>query len=154
MMTGRTIIGIIVGGIIIGLATASLIIDLTGGPLEITETFGTGESTSYQIRGDVGALHNITVTAERFVLELDSFGGLYIPSTEYTETHTVEWMQEAEGRTTIQLQNTGPGDMVVDGVFEVPLDNIQFAYHLVVITAGVVIIGFSLGFSLHKPRGF
>lgn len=156
MLTRRTVIGIVAGAAIIGLATASMIIDLTGGPLEITETYGPGESTSYQISGDAGAAHTIRVTGERFEMELTApgEGGAAVPNTEFAGEHTIEWTQEEAGRTHIVVRNTGGNDVVVYGTLDITLDPIRFAYHLVVITSGVVIIGFSLAFSLKKPRGF
>lgn len=155
MITARTAIGIAVGSVIIGLATASMILDLTRGPLEITEEVDVGMSTTYQINGDAGANHTVTVTGDRFRM------GLQYPDdqddvsqTEYKESHTVEWSQELAGRTYIIIQNVGADVLVVDGVFSVATDPIFLAYHVVVITSGVVIIGFSMGFSLRKPRGF
>lgn len=156
MLTSRTVIGVIAGAAIIGLASASIVLDLTRGPLEVTETFGQGEATSYQISGDAGAAHSILVTAERFELELTGpgDGGPVVPRTEFAGEFAMEWTHQETGRTVISLQNTGGGQMVVDGVFEISGDPLVFAYHIVVITSGVVIIGFSLAFSLRKPRGF
>lgn len=155
MITTRTIIGMVVGGAIIVLAGASLVLDLVRGPLEITETFGPGESTSYQIAGDAGAVHTISVAAERFEIRLDGpGGGPSVPRTEFLEEYSLEWTHLESGRTAINLWNTGGTDMVVSGTFSVPVDSIRFVYHIVVITSGVVIIGFSMGFSLRKPRGF
>ena len=156
MLTSRTVIGVIAGAVIIGLASASIILDLTRGPLEVTETFGQGESTAYQISGDAGAAHSIRVTAERFDLELTGpgEGGPAVPRTEFTGEFAIEWTHQETGRTIISVQNTGGGQMVVDGVFEISSDPLVFAYHIVVVTSGVVIIGFSLAFSFRKPRGF
>ena len=155
MITSRTIIGVIAGAVIMGLAAASLISDIAGGPLEITETFAAGESTSYQISGDAGADHSVRITAERFQMQLESpGGGLSVPMTEFTGEYYLEWSHLESGRTIIQLQNTGGTEMVVEGSFSISADPIFFAYHLVVITSGVVIVGFSLAFSLRKPRGF
>lgn len=155
MVTVRTAIGIAVGSIIIGLATASMILDLTRGPLEITEGVDVGMSTTYQINGDVGSNHTITVTGDRFQMELrypDEQPDT--PRTEHQDSHTVEWTQTLAGRTHIIIQNVGSDTLTVDGVFSVATDPIFLAYHVVVITSGVVIIGFSLVFSLRKPRGF
>ena len=58
MITSRTVIGVIAGAAIMGVAGASLISDIAGDPLQITETFAAGESTSYQISGDTGAAHS------------------------------------------------------------------------------------------------
>ena len=156
MLTGRTVIGLVAGAAIIGLASASMVLDLTRGPLDITETFGPGESTTYQITGDEGATHHIAVTAERFDMELagPGDGGPVIPRTEFAEEFSMEWTHQESGRTLISLHNRGGDQMVVSGAFAISADPLFFAYHIVVVTSGVVIIGFSLAFSLRKPRGF
>ena len=156
MLTARTVIGLVAGAAIIGLASASMVLDLTRGSLDITETFRPGESTSYQITGDEGATHRITVTAERFEVELSSPGedGTVIPRTEFADEFSTEWTHQEDGRTFIAIQNRGGDEMVVSGSFETSGDPFFFAYHIVVITSGVVIIGFSMAFSLRKPRGF
>ena len=155
MLTGRTVIGLVAGAAIIGLASASMILDLTRGPLDVTEAFEPGEFTSYQITGDEGATHRITVTAERFEMELTGPGNdALIPRTEFAGEFSTEWTHQENGRTLISIQNRGGDQMVVSGSFETAGDPLVFAYHLVVITSGVVIIGFSMAFSLRKPRGF
>lgn len=155
MLTGRTVIGLVAGAAIIGLASASIVLDLTRGPLDITETFGPGEFTSYQITGDEGATHRIAVTAERFEMELAGPGDdPLIPRTEFAGEFSTEWTHQETGRTFISIQNRGGDQMVISGSFETSNDPLVFAYHIVVITSGVVIIGFSMAFSLRKPRGF
>lgn len=155
MITVRTAIGIAVGAIIIGLATASMIVDLTRGPLEITEEVDVGMSTTYQINGETGANHTIAVTGDRFQMEFRYPANQSdVSQTEHKDMHTVEWVQDQAGRTIIVIKNVGADSLMVDGVFSVAADPIFLAYHLIVITSGVVIIGFSMGFSLRKPRGF
>ncbi len=155
-MTGKLIYaGMAAGAIIIGIATASLIMDLTRGQLEITETFAVGESTSYQITGDADSVHTLIITAESFEMELQSPGdGFAIPRSVFTDSYRVEWMHEESGRTAISLQNTGKTEMVVEGMLSVSVDPIFMAYHGVVITSGVLIVGFTMAMRLRKPRGF
>jgi len=38
--------------------------------------------------------------------------------------------------------------------YEVLTDPIQITYHIVVIIGGIIILGFSAGFSIRKPKGF
>ena len=156
MLTSRTVIGIVVGAAIIGIASASMVLDLTRGPLAIEETFNQGESTTYRINGDAGASHSIQVTAERFELELNAPGedGQSIPRSEFVQEFAIGWTHQESGDTRIFIQNTGGDQMRVSGLFEVSGDPIFFIYHIMVITTGVVIIGFSLTFSIRKPRGF
>ena len=154
MMTSRTIIGIAVGAAIIGIASTSMVIDLTRESLDITESYGPGEGTAYQISGDVGATHHITVTAERFEIQMTGPQDVIVPPTEFAGEFSREWTHQEAGRTIISVQNRGGDEMVITGIFETAVDPIFIAYHTVVITSGVVIIGFSMAFSLRKPRGF
>ena len=155
MLTKRTAIGIAAGSIIIAIGVFALISELTRGPLEVYEIFSVGEATSYQITADDGAHHVMEITGEKFDLELTSPGdGLKIPKTSYSKQATLDWIHFEDGKTLIKLQNTGNSEIVVDAKLEVSTDPILFAYHFIVITSGVVIIGFSMGFSIRKPKGF
>lgn len=155
MFSTRTIIGIAVGAVIVAVPLVSLVADLTGGPLVISEEYGIGETASYSITGDEGATHSMTITADKFQLKLESPGeGFSIPSGEYEDVHSMEWVHQKSGRTLIQIQNIGEDVMNIDATLEISEDPLWFAYRLVVITTGVIIIGLSLGFSVRKPRGF
>lgn len=155
MMSKRTIIGLIVGSAIIAIGIYSLISDIGFQTVDVNETFGVGESTSYQIRANSGATQTMTISGEKFDLKLSSPGdGLQLPNTSYTDETTLNWTHIEDGVTMIKLQNTGSTDLQVDASLNVTVDPILFTYHLVVITAGVVIIGFSMGFTLRKPKGF
>ncbi len=155
MLAKRTIIGFVVGSIIIGIGAYSLILGIGFQTVEVDETFGVGESTSYQIRANSGAQQKMTVTGEKFDLKLSSPGdGLQIPNTSYSKEFTQDWTHLEDGITLIKIQNTGSTDFDVIATLNVSTDPILFTYHLIVITAGVVIIGFSMGFTLRKPKGF
>ena len=150
-----TYVGIVAGTVIIGIAALSLVSELSGDPLEINETFQAGESTAYRITGDAGAVHKITVTAERFEMELESPGGEFtMPRAEFVDSHSVEWIHAESGHTLISIQNTGGTEMNVTGTLSVSSDPIFIAYHIMVITTGVLIIGFTLSMWIRKPRGF
>ena len=155
MFTKRTAIGLAVGSVIIAVGIAALVLEITGGPLEVHETFDVGESTTYTITGNDGAHHVMTITGEKFDLSLKSpADGLQIPKTSHTKEVTLDWVHLQDGKTIINIQNTGNSELVVDATLEVSTDPLLFAYHFVVITSGVIIIGFSMGFSLRKPKGF
>ncbi|MFB5637125.1 MAG: hypothetical protein ACE5RF_01830, partial [Nitrosarchaeum sp.] len=114
-----------------------------------------GESTSYQITSTKGAYQKMKITGEKFDLKLSSPGnGLQIPKTPHAKEVTLEWFYLQDGVTLINLQNTGSSELKVDATLQVSADPIMFTYHLIVITSGVVIIGFSMGFTLRKPKGF
>lgn len=155
MLAKRTIIGFIVGSVIIGIGAYSLITGIGFQTVEVNETFGVGESTSYQIKANSGASQSMTIIGDSFDLELTSpADGLQIPNTSYKKELSLDWVHLEDGVTFIEIQNTGSTDFQVTATLNVTTDPILFTYHLVVITAGVVIIGFSMGFTLRKPKGF
>ena len=44
--------------------------------------------------------------------------------------------------------------MTVEATLNVTTDPILFSYHFIVIISGMIIIGFSMGFTIRKPKGF
>jgi hypothetical protein len=155
VLAKRTIIGFIVGSLIIGIGVYSLITGFGFQTVEVNETFGVGESTSYQIKANNGASQKMKIIGDSFDLEMNSPGdGLQIPNTSYKKELSLEWVHLEDGITFIEIQNTGSTDFQVTATLNVTTDPILFTYHLVVITAGVIIIGFSMGFTLRKPKGF
>ena len=155
MLATRTIIGFIVGSAIIGIGIYSLITGLGFQTIEVDETFGIGEATSYQISANMGAQQEMKITAEKFDLKLESPGGdPSIPLTSYTKETTLNWAHLEDGVTRIQIQNTGSSEMHIQATLSITPDPILFTYHLIVIISGIVIIGFSMGFTLRKPKGF
>jgi len=137
VLTKRTSIGIGVGSVIIAIGVFALVNSFGIQAIDVDETFQRGEDTSYQIRGPEGSEQSMRVSSDKF-----------------TEATTFEWTQPTDERTNVEVKNLGSSEMTITGTFRVTTDPILFAYHIIVITAGVVIIGFSLGFSIRKPRGF
>ena len=155
MLATRTVIGFIVGAAIIGIGVYSLVTGIGFQTIEVDETFEIGESTSYQISANKGAQQQMTITGEKFDLKLSSPGGdPEIPLTTFTKEQTFNWAHLEDGVTRIQIQNTGASELHIVGTLQVTSDPILFTYHLVVIISGIVIIGFSVGFTLRKPKGF
>jgi hypothetical protein len=155
MLATRTIIGFIVGSIIIGIGVYSLVVGIGFQTINVNETFEIGEATSYQINANKGAQQQMTITGEKFDLELSSPGNdPEIPLTSFTKEMTLNWAHLEDGVTRIKIQNTGSSELHVLATLNVTSDPILFTYHLIVITSGVVIIGFSMGFTLRKPKGF
>jgi hypothetical protein len=155
VLSRRTIIGIIVGSIIIAIGLYSLISDIGLKTIQVNETFAVGESTSYRITASEHAQQHMKITGEKFDLKLSSPGdGLQIPKTSYDKEVTLDWTHSKEGLTVINLQNTGSSELKVEGTLKVTPDPIWFPFHMMVIISGMVIIGFSMGFTLRKPKGF
>ena len=105
MMSKRTIIGLIVGSAIIAIGIYSLISDIGFQTVDVNETFGVGESTSYQIRANSGATQTMTISGEKFDLKLSSPGdGLQLPNTSYTDETTLNWIHLEDGVTMIKFK--------------------------------------------------
>lgn len=155
MLATRTIIGFIVGSAIIGIGVYSLVSGFGFQTIEVDETFGIGEATSYQISANKGADQRMIITGDKFDLQLTSPGGEpEIPSTSFSKETSLNWAHLEDGVTRIQIQNTGSSELHIQATFNITPDPILFTYHLLVIISGLVIIGFSMGFTLRKPKGF
>jgi len=155
MLATRTIIGFIVGSAIIGIGVYSLVSGFGFQTIEVDETFGIGEATSYQISANKGADQQMVITGEKFDLQLTSPGGEpEIPSTSFSKETSLNWAHLEDGVTRIEIQNTGASELHIQATFNITPDPILFTYHLLVIISGLVIIGFSMGFTLRKPKGF
>lgn len=155
MMSKRTIIGLIVGSIIIAIGGYSLTLHI--GTITINENYvlAVGDSIPYAIPAPSDTPQHMVISGAAFDLKLTSPGdGLKIPNTSYKEELSLDWTHLEDGETRILIQNTGNTDLSITGVLVRSSDPIWFTYDLMVVTSGVVIIGFSMGFTLRKPKGF
>lgn len=157
MLSKRTIIGFIVGSAIIGLGAYSLILHL-GPTISVTENFAVdvGESLSLTIPAPNHAPQSLKITGDTFDLKLKSpSNGLQIPNmTSYSKELTLDWVHVDDGETKIFIQNTGTKELQVMADTNQTPDPLGFTFDLMVIISGLVIIGFSMGFTLRKPKGF
>ncbi|MHA1510257.1 MAG: hypothetical protein ACTSRX_00895 [Promethearchaeota archaeon] len=156
MLSKRTIIGLIVGSAIIAIGGYSLLTHI--GPLTVYEdyTVAIGDSMSYTIPAPNHTPQHMKIFGDAFDLKLESPStGLQIPNmTSYQNELTLDWVHIADGDTRIFIQNTGNSELSITGELIRTSDPIWFTYDLMVITSGMVIIGFSMGFTLRKPKGF
>jgi len=155
MLSKRTIIGLVVGTAIITIGGYSLLTHI--GPLTVYEdyTVAMGDSMSYTIPAPASTPQYMSITGDSFDLKLQSpAGGLQIPHTSYKNELDLNWVHLEDGETKILIQNTGDSELSVTGELIRTSDPIWFTYDLMVITSGMVIIGFSMGFTLRKPKGF
>ena len=156
MLAKRTIIGLIVGIAIIAIGGYSLILHI--GTITINENYvvEVGDSTFYTIPAPNHTPQHMMITGDAFDLKLTSPStGLQIPNTtSYKNELTLDWVHVADGETKIQIQNTGNTELEITGVLIRSSDPIWFTFDLMVIISGMVIIGFSMGFTLRKPKGF
>ena len=155
MLSKRTIIGLIVGSIIIGIGIVSLVQHIGNITVNENYTVEIGDSTLYTIPAPANTPQFMKIVGDAFDIKLTSPGdGLQIPNTSYKKEKTLEWTHLEDGETKIQIQNTGNTDLKITGVLIRSSEPIWFTYDIMVITSGVVIIGFSMGFTLRKPKGF
>jgi len=154
MISRRTIIGLIIGIAIIGIGGASLVLHI--GLLTINEnyTIGVGDSAFYTIPAPINTPQSMTITAAAFDVILESPGGDSGVNTSYEEKAMLDWVHLEDGESKIQIQNTGDTELTITGTLIRSSDPIWFTYDLMVIISGMVIIGFSMGFTLRKPKGF
>ena len=154
MLSKRTIVGIVVGSGLIAIGVGAIFFDIGFKTHLVNETFAIGESTSYQITANEHAKQHMKITGEKFNLKLSSPGDLQIPKTSYSKEVVLDWTHLKDGMTVINLQNTGSSELKVEATLETTVDPIAFSHHVIVIISGMIIIGFSMGFSLRKPKGF
>ncbi|NNM02366.1 MAG: hypothetical protein HKP26_02195 [Nitrosopumilus sp.] len=171
MLSKRTIIGLIVGSAIIAIGGYSLLTHL--GTITIYEDYyvGVGDSTSYTIPAPDHSAQHLEISGASFDLNLKSPGvGLKIPSNSsdpisgsntmesfkdrIDEPLVIDWTHLEDCETKILIQNTGDSELHITGELIRSSDPIWFTFDLMVITSGMVIIGFSMGFTLRKPKGF
>ena len=159
MLSKRTIIGLVVGSIIIGIGGYSLITHI--GTVTINENYivGTGDSTVYTIPAPEHTPQKMMISGDSFDLELESpSDGLQIPKTSFKDKIqnplSLQWVHLEDGVTIIKIQNTGNTELEITGTLIRSSDPIWFTFDLMVIISGMVIIGFSMGFTLRKPKGF
>ena len=151
-----TIIGLIIGGIISLLGAASMV-DSFANPNEIqdtNETFGVGDADKIRFNAPENSFQTITVTGEAFDLKIITPDDSNNVNQSIKDKATFSWTNLTPGETIIQIQNTGNSEFNVSGTFELQRDPLFFTYSILVIVAGIVIIGFSAGFSVRKPKGF
>lgn len=154
MFTKRTVIGIAVGSIIAAIGVYALASDIGLQVIKISDTIDVGKSATYGFVAPQGSQQYFTVTGERFHVSLQTPADGIQKDEDFRNEITFEWYVLQEGMNRIVVQNTGSGQVQVEGTFSKNTDAILFAYHIMVITAGVVIIGFSAAFSVRRPKGF
>jgi len=155
VLSKRTIFGIIFGSIIIALGAGSLIVHM--GPITINENYFVefGDLASYTIPAPANTPQSMKIIGDTFDLNLQSPGdGLQILEKSYEKELQLDWVHAEDGESKIQIKNTGNTDLEITGVLIRSSDPIWFTYDLMVIITGIVIIGFSMGFTLRRTKGF
>jgi len=156
MLDKYTIIGLIVGCVISGLGVASMI-DSFVNPIEIrqtNDTFGVGDSDKIRFNAPANSFQTLTITGDTFDVKILTTDEKNNIDNSYRDKATFSWTNTVSGENVIQIQNTGQSEFNIFGTFELSRDPLFLTYHILVIIAGIVVIGFSAAFSVRKPRGF
>ena len=156
MLATRTIIGIVVGSIIIGLGGFSIVNNLA--PTITNDSnfdIYPGDSEILTIIAPKDAPQYMMIVGDAFDVKLTSPGdGYNIPNTSYKKELVLDWTHTEEGQTKIVIQNTGSSELEVTANINQTPNPFRMTFDFMVIISGVIILGFSLGFTLRKPKGF
>jgi hypothetical protein len=155
VISKRTIIGIGAGSAIIAIGVASLFLHFGIQTIEVDETLDLGDSTTYRFSAPEHTPQHLKIIGDTFAVVLASpADSLHVPITTYKKEVTFDWVHLADGESKINIQNTGNSELHITATFQTSADPLFITYDIMVIIAGLVIMGFSLGFSIRKPRGF
>ncbi|MDC0064309.1 hypothetical protein OAJ67_04890 [Candidatus Nitrosopelagicus sp.] len=156
MLNKLTIIGIIIGSAISILGAASMVTSLNS-PNEIQEdtaTFGVGDLDKINFNAPENSSQSLTVTGDSFDIKIITPDSNNDVDASFKDKASFTWTSTSGGQTIITIQNTGDSEFSESYKFELARDPLFFTYSILVIVAGVVIIGISAGFSAKKPKGF
>ena len=155
MLSKRGGIGLGVGGVIIAIGLFSLIQSLGLQTIQVDDTYEVAESTTYEFNAPQHAEQFLNITGNAFHVNLKSpRGGIQIPGEDFKNELSIQWFHLEDGISRLEIQNTGDSELHITGTLQFLTDFIQITYHIMVIIAGLVIVGFSAAFSVRKPRGF
>ncbi len=156
MLNKLTIIGIIIGCAISILGAASMITSLNT-PNEIQEDtaiFGIGDLDKINFNAPENSSQSLTVIGDSFDVKITTPDSNNDVDASFKNKANFSWTTTTAGQTIITIQNTGDSEFTENYKFELARDPLFFTYSILVIIAGVVIIGFSAVFSAKKPKGF
>jgi len=156
MLNKFTIIGLIIGSIISILGVSSMV-DSLSNPNEVQEdsqTFGVGDMDKIQFNAPENSSQSLVVTGDSFDIKISTPNPDNDVNQSFKGKANLSWTSVTSGETIIIIQNTGDSEFTENYRFELERDPLFFTYSILVIIAGIVIIGFSAGFSAKKPKGF
>ncbi|RNJ77121.1 MAG: hypothetical protein EB830_02675 [Nitrosopumilus sp. H13] len=154
MIPWRTVIGLIAGSVIVALGATGLVLHLGVSEVSEDNAVAIGDTVFYTIPAPTGAQQYMRITGDAFGISLDVPGDSPVQESDYRDEAELDWTHEQDGETRIKIQNTGSTDLEVAVMAMRSYDPIWFTYDLMVMISGVVIIGFSMGFVLRRPKGF
>lgn len=154
MLSKFTIVGIGIGAVIIAIGAYALVTSIGLQTVTLDEKIDVTKSATYQFLAPKSSHQNFKVSGEKFHVKLTTPGDGIQKDEDFRNEITFDWYVLQEGTNKIVITNAGQTELHVIGTFEKNTDPLLFTYHFMVITAGIVIIGFSAAFSVRKPKGF
>ena len=156
MLNKYTIVGLIAGGIISGLGVISMI-DFLANPVDVMDfddDFGVGESTIFSFQAPENSFQKLMITGSSFDVKVSIPDNAAKFDNSYKNKADISWTNTVPGENIIKIQNIGNSELNAKGTLEKSRDPLFLTYHILVIIAGIVVIGFSAAFTVRKPRGF
>ena len=154
MLTKKTAIGIGVGSFVIGLGAFFLVQSIISNVNVVNDTVDIGKNDIFQFDAQKHFHEVLNVTGSSFHVTLKTpSNGLQV-DRDFENEISFDWVSLADGKHFINVTNTGSSTLHVTGKLEAVQDPIIFATHIIVITSGILLIGFSAAFSVRRPRGF
>jgi len=156
MLNKYTIIGLIAGCVISGLGVASMI-DFLANPVDVMDfddDFGVGESTIFSFQAPENSFQTLTIIGDTFDVKILTSDEKNNIDNSYKNKADISWVNTIAGENVIKIQNTGNSELNAQGTLQKSQDPLFLTYHILVIIAGIVVIGFSAAFTVRKPRGF
>ena len=156
MLNKYTIVGLIAGCFISGLGVISMI-DFLVNPVDIMDfddDFGVGESTIFSFQASENSAQKLIITGISFDVKVSIPDNVVKFDNSYKDKADISWVNTISGENILKLQNTGNSELNAKGTLEKSRDPLFLTYHILVIIAGIVVIGFSAAFTVRKPRGF
>ena len=132
-------------------------IDFLANPIDIMDfddNFGVGESTTFLFQAPENSLQKLMITGSSFDVKVSTPDNKAKFDDSYKNKADISWTNTISGENVIKIQNTGNSELNAKGTLEKSRDPLFLTYHILVIVAGVVVIGFSAAFTVRKPRGF
>ena len=156
MLTKITIIGICIGTVILGIGAAYIV--FFNSPFPHTEArdavIGIEKLATYEFDAPKSSHQYFKVTGESFHIKLETPANGIQEDNDFTKEISFDWYVLQEGTNKILINNTGSSELNFHYEFVRYGDPILLAHNLILVVTGVIIIGFSAGFSIRKPKGF
>jgi hypothetical protein len=122
--------------------------------MDFDDNFGVGESTTFVFQAQENSFQKLVITGNAFDVKVFTPDNEIKFDDSYKDRVDISWTNTISGENIIKIQNIGNSELNAKGTLEKSRDPLFLTYHILVIIAGIVVIGFSAAFTVRKPRGF